>query len=133
MRRVTRIAFVAAACVALAGCGRVNYGDPASQTAPAISATCNVADTGYVLVLTNTGDQPVQVIGFSVVFTSGGQETGSDSEPGNGVVSDPDTNGPTAIIGMNDWITAGNSFTYQVQLSSVSLADSCALANWSNQ
>ncbi|SRR5258708_3981968 len=133
MRRVARAAFTVAACVTLAGCGLASYSDPASQAAPAIGATCDVADSGYVLTFTNTSDQPVQVTGFSVVFTSGGQETGSDTEPGNGVISDPDTNGPTATIDMNDWLAAGNSFTYQVQLSSMPPVDSCELASWSYQ
>lgn len=39
MTRITRAAFAVAACVALAGCGHVSYGDPASQATPAISAT----------------------------------------------------------------------------------------------
>src|SRR5258708_21229422 len=98
MRRVARAAFTVAACVTLAGCGLASYSDPASQAAPVIGATCDVADSGYVLTFTNTSDQPVQVTGFSVVFTTGAPQSSCASPPRNHCRRRPHTNRPNTPL-----------------------------------
>jgi len=97
---------------------------------PSLGSNCaidNASGGGYTLVLENNGTQTVEVTGFVVTFeNAAGVETGSDTEPGNGTV-----NGDQ-MINMQDWLTAGQSWTYNVTgtLPSGAVSASCALATW---
>jgi hypothetical protein len=139
VNRTAIAVFTASTCFALASCGPASA--PASPLAnpPAtphllLLTACKIDANGYAVKFANPSDQAIQITGFSVTFSSDGQETGSDTEPGNGTITDPDTNGPAQTINMNDWIAPNGTFTYQVQPSNgMPQADTCQIVNWSSQ
>jgi hypothetical protein len=86
---------------------------PASRqrySVPRFPALCRIAGSGtYVVTFINQTSYPVDLTGFSVVYQDGSEETGSDTEPGNGAIDGVNT------IGMNKWILVNKVVTFDVQ------------------
>lgn len=128
---VAAVAFVIGVVV-VAGLEGGNTTVPSeSQIQTNLNWTCNVTYEGYQLTFENPTVENIEVTGFSVGFLSNGVEDGSDNEPGNGLISDADTQGLTQVISMNDWVMAGQTFTYYVQLPYMPSANACKLLTWS--
>src|SRR5258707_2867129 len=92
---------------------------------PVLNGHCSVLGNSYSLSLSNPGQSPIDLTGFSVVFTQYGQETGSDDEPGAGYI-----NGVNPF-GLSDWILPGYRVVLNVQpFSAMPSADACTIVQW---
>lgn len=126
MRKLIPAVAATIGILALTGCGSVTASTSDAPAKPALTPSCTlaIAYPAYIVKFTNPGTVAVNVTGFSVAFTRNGQETGDDTEPGNGTVNGINT------IGMNNWVLPGDSIAYSVELGSLPAADACQVVQW---
>lgn len=114
------------AVAAITGCASAS--SSAGQSGPDVPWTCGITQGGYSVVAHNDGNAAVQITGFSVVLMDHGQESGSDNDPGNGYVNGTD------LIGMNDWLAAGQTLAFDVQPDNpMPAAVTCQVVQWDSQ
>jgi hypothetical protein len=87
------------------------------------TSSCRVFPSGYRETITNAGPSLLTVSGYTVVFDNvADTETGSDNEPGNGVIDGVDA------INMNEAIAPGQSWTDTVTGTTPTGSASCSVA-----